>query len=419
MKPVFISLSPNTEWDDVYRAACLLVQPWQWRNAAAVNQLEELLPAVTKRRSAVVLNSGRAALMAIINTLPLEKGDEVLVQGFTCNALTNPIMWSGFKPRYVDIDERTLNMDPAQLERAITERSRVVIVQHTFGIPAEMNAIQDICQRYNLILLEDCAHTIGGTYRGQQLGTFGRASFYSFGRDKVISSVYGGAAATDDAELARGMEVYRDVLSVPSAWWTAKQLLHPILTKLVVMPLYRLGEVGRWKLAALQRIGVLSKAVHAREKRGERPAYIPLRLPGALAELAAAQLGKVERFNKHRQQMARVYTTALTDAEGVVLPAVHCEQPLMRYPVLLENGDPSRILRRARQKGIHLQDGWHGAAIVPPDTNQTAMQYREGMCPIAERVAYQLVNLPTHSNVPIKNAADIAACVLPPPHRNE
>src|SRR3989344_2324062 len=160
-KPISISLSPNTEKDDVWLAFKLLFQPWRWKTGSVEVILQQKFREFLGVKYAFTFNSGRSALMAILDSLGLEKGDEVLLQAFTCNAVPNPIIWDGFKPIYVDCDEKTFNMDIDNLKRKITDKSRALIVQHTFGLPAEMDEIIEICRQNGLILIEDCAHSLG------------------------------------------------------------------------------------------------------------------------------------------------------------------------------------------------------------------------------------------------------------------
>jgi len=201
LKPITISLSPNTEKDDILLALRLIFQPWKWKRGKAIKELENQFKEYLGVKYAFSFNSGRSSLMAILSSLDLEQGSEVLLQAFTCNAAANPILWSGLKPIYVDCDEDDFNIDVENLERKITSKSRVVIVQHTFGLPAEMDKILDIVRQNNLILNEDCAHSLGAKYRGQKMGTFGKAAFFSFSRDKIISSIYGGMAVTNGPSL--------------------------------------------------------------------------------------------------------------------------------------------------------------------------------------------------------------------------
>ena len=201
-KPISISLSPNTEKDDIRLASELILKPWQWKKGKETGKIEGELKGYLGIKYAVSFNSGRSALFAALKSLDLKKNDEILLQSFTCNALINPILWAGLKPVYVDCLEDTFNINAEDLKRKITPKSKAVIVQHTFGLPAEIDKILEICQKNNLILIEDCAHSLGASYGGRKVGTFGKVSFFSFSRDKAISSVYGGAVATNDEILA-------------------------------------------------------------------------------------------------------------------------------------------------------------------------------------------------------------------------
>ncbi|OQX00669.1 hypothetical protein BWK69_00990, partial [Candidatus Parcubacteria bacterium A4] len=207
IKPISISLSPNTERDDVWLAFKLLFGWWSAKNdGLMVEKLEEEFRKELGVKYAIAFNSGRSSLMAILNSLEIEKGSEILLQAFTCNAVPNPVLWSGLKPIFVDCDEKTFNINPDNLKRKITPQSKAVIVQHTFGLPADLDEISKICKENNLILIEDCAHSLGAIYKGKKVGMFGKASFFSFSRDKVISSVYGGMVATNDEGLAQKLK---------------------------------------------------------------------------------------------------------------------------------------------------------------------------------------------------------------------
>ena len=135
--PISTSLSPNTENDDVLLAIKLLFQPWRLKKGAAVKQLEEEFKKYLKVKYAISFNSGRSGLIAILNALNIkERDDEILLQAFTCNAAVNPILERKAKPVFVDIDD-TLNLDPEDLKKKITSKSKAVIIQHTFGWPTK------------------------------------------------------------------------------------------------------------------------------------------------------------------------------------------------------------------------------------------------------------------------------------------
>ena len=244
IKPIFISLSPNTEKDDVRLALKLLFCLNFWKKGKEIKKLEEKFRNYLGIKYTFSFNSGRSSLMAILEALEVEEGDEVLLQGFTCNSAVIPILERKAKPVFVDIDD-TLNLDPEDLEKKITSRSKAIMIQHTFGWPAEIEEILEIARRHNLFLIEDCAHSLGAKYKGKFCGTFGDATFFSLGRDKIISSVFGGMAVTNNDNLAEKIERFRRRIDYPSGFWIFQQLLHPILVNYLVLPAYRFPNLGK------------------------------------------------------------------------------------------------------------------------------------------------------------------------------
>ncbi|MFH1859640.1 MAG: DegT/DnrJ/EryC1/StrS family aminotransferase [bacterium] len=107
------------------------------------------------------------------------EGDEVLVEGFTCVVVPNAVIFAGAKPIYVAPDPKTYNMDINQIETKITPKTKAIIAQHTFGLPADMDLILDISRKHNLMVIEDCAPAMGATYKGKKVGTLGDAAFFS------------------------------------------------------------------------------------------------------------------------------------------------------------------------------------------------------------------------------------------------
>src|SRR5574344_2414604 len=158
MKTVSISLSPNTEKDDV----CLAIKELFVKEkikGKSINEFEKIFKESLGFEKVFSLNSGRSSLLIILKALGIEMGDEVIVQALTCNAVINPILKTGATPIYVDIDD-TLNIDPTLIEEKITKRTKAIIIQHTFGMPAKIEEIKNICNKHNLYLIEDCAHSL-------------------------------------------------------------------------------------------------------------------------------------------------------------------------------------------------------------------------------------------------------------------
>ncbi len=409
-QPISISLSPNTEKDDIWLALKLIFHPWRWKkeNSAIAGisdtRLEEEFKKYLGVKYAISFNSGRSAFLTILKSLDLKEGDEVLLQAFTCNAAVNPIIWSGLKPVYVDCDEKTFNIDIGDLKRKITPRSRVVMVQHTFGLPADLNEILEICRKNNLILIEDCAHSLGAEYYGKKIGTFGKAAFFSFSRDKVISSVYGGMAVTDDDNLAKKLREYQKEIGYPSNFWIFQQLLHPILMNYLILPTYSI--FGKYLLVLLQWFQVLSKAVHWKEKRGEKPSYFPKKLPNALAILALNQFRKLERFNQHRKELSSFYYNELKELSSFELPPDPKNRKQIFLRFTLKHPKAHEIIKRAWAKNLLIGD-WYECPISPHDTKLDKMEYKLGSCPKAEKLAKETLNLPTHINISKKEAQKI------------
>lgn len=401
IRPISISLSPNTEKDDIRLAFKLLFQPWLWKKGKEISKLEQEFKQYSGAKYAFSFNSGRSAFSAILDALNLNKGDEILLQAFTCNAVPNPIIWSGLKPVYVDCDEKTFNIDVEDLKRKITPESRVMVVQHTFGLPAKMDEVLEICRQNNLILIEDCAHSLGATYRGKLVGTFGKIAFFSFSRDKVISSVYGGMVITDDDGLAEKLREYQEKAGFPSRGWIFQQLLHPVLLNWLILPTYKV--LGKYFLVLFQWLRILSKAVHWKEKRGRKPCYFPKRLANALAILALNQFKKLERFNEHRRETAGFYRQELFNTK-YQMQDVEEGNIFLRFPV--KHKEAKEIIKQAWGRNLLIGD-WYTSPIAPDDTRLDKMQYISGSCPRAESLSEKTLNLPTHINISKREAQKI------------
>ncbi len=404
-KVISTSLSPNTEKDDAFLAFKMIFNPLKWKKGKANSLLENKFREYLNLKHALLFNSGRSSFLAILYALEIKKGDEVLLQGFTCNSAVIPILERGAKPIFVDIDD-SLNIDPEKLRKKITPRSKAVMVQHTFGCPAQMDKIMEIAEEESLFVIEDCAHSLGASYKGKLCGTFGDAAFFSLGRDKVISSVFGGAAVTNNDTLAMRINQFRKELNYPSNFWIFQQLLHPILIKYLIIPFYRFPSFGRILLGGLQKIKVLSKAVHKKEKKeGSLPKYFPKKMPNVFSILGLSQFNKLERFNSHRKGIAIFYKRELKDFKFSLTKQDVKGSIFMRFSILVNNSD--KIIEEARKRRIFLNDGWRKSPIVPPDTVLNKMKYFKGTCEKAEEISEKILNLPTHINISKKDADKI------------
>ncbi|MDD4358541.1 MAG: aminotransferase class V-fold PLP-dependent enzyme [Candidatus Pacebacteria bacterium] len=390
MKTVSISLSPNTEKDDVLLSFKELFS-FSKKEGKAIKEFEDNFKKHFGFNSVFSLNSGRSSLLVILEALDIEEGDEIIVQAFTCNAVINPIIQKKAKPVYVDIDD-TLNMDAFKIEEKISKRTKAIIIQHTFGMPANIKTIKEILDKHHLILIEDCAHALGAKYNNKYCGTFGDVSFFSFGRDKVISSVYGGMIAVNNASFKDKIKRKYSKLSYPKTSWINQQLMHPIIMNLFVLPLYNFLNIGKAILALSIKLKILSKAVSKGEYEGYLPEYFPKKLPNSLAKLANNQFNKLNRFNSHRREVSKYYKENIGGLFRINDDAVY-----MKYPILVNNSD--EIVNEFAKFNIILEDGWRKKVIAPPKTNLCRMNYEKGECPKAEEISNRILILPTHINI--------------------
>lgn len=415
MKPISISLSPNVEKDDVYLALRLILRPWLWKRGKAITDLENEFKEYLGVKYASSFNSGRSSFFAILKALALEKNSDVLLQAFTCNAVPNPILWAGLNPVYVDCDKSTFNIDINDLKTKIGPDSKVLIVQHTFGLPANMNELVSLCKERNLILIEDCAHALGAEYNSRKVGTFGDAAFFSFSRDKVISSVYGGIAVTNNDVIGKTLEALQKEFGLPSSYWTFQQLLHPILLHYIILPLYNIFDLGKIFLVLSQSVNILSKAVSWKEKRGKRPDYFPKAFPCALAILALHQFLKLDRFYEHRKELSKFYYENLKGTSFSIsknLLPEHLDAQNMKHSFLrctVKHPRAHEILYESWHKRNILLGDWYTTCIAPFDTQMDEIRYKNGTCKNAEELANETLNLPTHINCSKMDAKRIVA----------
>ena len=349
------------------------------------------------REQVFLFESGRSCLYALLKSLDLSREDEVLLQAYTCVAVPEPVLWVGAKPVYVDCDE-TLTMSIRDLERKITPQSKVLIIQHTFGRPAHLRELLALAQKHHLFVIEDCAHALGAQYEGKNVGTFGDASFFSFGRDKVVSSIFGGVLILKDGDRASKVSSIYKTCSQASLRWIAQQLLHPIITG-IAKATYTLF-FGKILLALGKKIGLLSKAVEPVERHGGKPHFLFLVFPNALACLAHHQLQKLSLFNEHRAKIAEIYDRNFqTSAHDHTLKSI-----VLRY--VLRVKDPANVLKAAMQENIYLGD-WYTTAIAPSDVHYDKIGYNPDDCPMAEKIAGETINLPTDINTSEKDVQRI------------
>lgn len=388
MEIITVGISPNAECDDVRQALKVLCTPWRWFWEDARNQVTSWFTKQYPSRHVTLFSSGRSALTALLTACGVGQGDEVILQAFTCMVVPNAIRFAGATPKYVDIDG-SANIDPSNLEKAITSKTKAIIVQHTFGTPADMDAIMRIANTYRVLVIEDCAHALGAVYKGRKVGTIGDGAIFSFGRDKILSSVFGGAAIVKDNQIAQKLHDIEQKASYPSVGWIAQQLCHPIATS-IILPLYPSG-IGKLLLVVLQKLHILSFPVSKSELLGNRPKKYIQRYPNALAYLLMRQLQKSDRYFKNRQTISSYYERKL---KNMHIPYLDNRETSARLRFGMITDQAQRILRSAKPKGV-LLGNWYHNVVDPVGSDMSKAGYEKGSCPKAEQLAKTIVNLPT------------------------
>ena len=344
---------------------------------------------------------GRVALYALLRAMNLQPGDEVLIPGFTCVAVPSPILGMRARPVYVDIDPRTYNIDPLALERRVTRRSKVIVAQHTFGIPCDMEPIMETAQRHGLAVIEDTCHVWGSKYRGQDLGSIGVAAFYSYDPGKPFIIGMGGAATVNSEGLRARMRDLAKCFRKPKAVETAKLHLQYVAHRLTKHPRFFWDARNVYRLLSKSGVAIATWTSDALEGR-LGPDYEKALSPSLRARLTAVMQASDEVISRHKR-LAEQYERGL-QAMGVPGLSIQSdsEAVLICYPLQLTN--KVRVLEEARRHRVELGD-WFSSPVHPLSEQEwSAVGYQKGSCPVAEEVSRHVVTLPCHAAVTAKEA---------------
>lgn len=378
------NISPNLEGVDIANAFKMIFSPFSILSGIYVKKVETWFIKNFNASYAFTFAAARQAEYAVLKAYGISKNDEVFVQAFTCLAVVEPIIALSAKPIYVDIDKHTLSMDALDAEKKISRKTKAVILQHTFGIPGNIEGIGKLAKEHNLLLIEDCAHIIKGEYKNKKLGTFSDAAIFSFGRDKAVSSVFGGIAITNNKNLGEKIKKIQNLATYPSFNWVYQQLFHPILTSIVLYLFFINKFLGNVSLYILRLIGLIIKPDIT---------TLPQKYPNSLAFLAFSQLNRINEFNKKRLSAFKLYKKELANL-NLNLPTE--EHFYLRVPILVDNKE--KIFSYFKSRNVYLGD-WYSNII---DSKTT------GSCPNVEDIAKKIVNLPSYPTLSLKDVQKVA-----------
>jgi len=372
--------------DDLALAAALLADRREWTATAPVDAFERQFAAWNGSRAAFAFASGRIALRAAVDALGLQPGDEVVLPGYTCVVVPNALGAAGVRPVYADIELDTYGLDKDALRRALTPRTKAVLVHHLYGyVSRDLDAVLEIAKARGLRVIEDCAQAAGAIYQGRHVGNFGDVAIFSGDPSKPFDCVQGGLATANDDELIARLTAVRRVAPTQDEATIANRLANVSLN-------YALSkDPRRWwngELVWLRRGDEYFVGIPDAETAGAPPRDAGCRMSAPLARLASNQLGKLDYYNGRRRANASRWD-AWCDANRFARPLVLSESTPMclRYPVLV-TPEMKRDIRWAyRSLGV-IPGTWfvthrHPAPGSLPDV------------PNATRAVERCINFPT------------------------
>ncbi len=386
-------LGGTTTAGDCRAALGYLLRPGRLVRGPSVAAYEQAFAQRVGVRHACSFASGRVGLLGILRALDIGADDEVLLQVPTHIVVPNAIRHAGARPVYLDCVRTDWNVDLEHAARQVTPRTRALLLQHTFGIPADLDAVLRFIDEHGLVLIEDCVHALGATWRGRQVGSFGRAAFFSTEETKIISTTMGGMVVSDDESLMERIRAYQATCS-----WPSRRLIRRYLVKLIAYHLLTEPRVHRVARAAYEALGEtqpLPQPTSSEELRGGWPAGLEQRLSNAQAVIGLRQLRRLDANLAHRRAIADRYARLIA-ARGLPVPAVsqEAEPSWVRYPFAVP--DRSAAVRATHP---HVVLGTWFTSVLEEALTPTDGDYVAGTCPSAEDAARHLVNFPTHGRV--------------------
>ena len=343
---------------------------------------EMSLANTTEAKHAICVSNGTAALHAACHTAGIGPGDEVITTPITFAASANAVLYQGGTPVFADIDPLTWNIDPAAIEKAITPRTKAIIPVDFTGQPANMEAMMAIAEKHGLTVIEDAAHSLGGSWKGTPVGSLAHMTTFSFHPVKLITTGEGGAVVTSDPQLAEKLRLFR--------------------------------SHGITKAAEQSGTGEGLEEAHGLWYQAQRFLGYNYRLTDLQSALGISQLKKIHLFLERRRQLAAFYQQAFSSLEALQLPQLSPEaiSAWHLYVIRLKGKNTMDRRRwffdalRAENIGVnvhYLPVYWH------PYYQQ--LGYERGLCPQAEAYYESCVTLPLYPAMTDEDANDVVTAV--------
>ena len=322
-----------------------------------IKKFEEKMANYIGVKYAIAVNSGTSGLHLCVRSLGIKDGDEVITTPFSFIASSNCILFERAKPVFVDIDEKTLNIDISKIEEKITPKTKAILPVHIFGQPCQMDKIMEIAKKYNLAVIEDACEALGSEYKNKKVGAFGNAGVFAFYPNKQITTAEGGMIVTNDENIAKLCKSMRN----QGRSENDSELHHTMLGYN-----YRMIEMS--------------------------------------AALGAAQMERIDDILLKRQKVAGLYSEKLKTIEGINIPYVGPDVKMswFVYVIRLDKNifgveERNNIILKLRKKGINCRS-YFPPIHLEPFYAEMFLQ-KKGSFPITEKVSDLTIALPFYNNI--------------------
>ena len=344
--------------------------------------------------TAIGTSYGRMAFYLMLKALDLPAGSEIVFPALTFWVIPEMARVAGLQPVFADIDPGTFALDPGAFERAIGPRTRAVVPTHLFGLPCDMDPIMRLARRHKLAVIEDCAHALGASYKGQPVGTFGDGALFSFQTIKPLNALGGGLAYLTDRTLSVRVAELAAAERRPTPARVGKRLLSGWFHRLFTRP-------GTFTFSQFPILWSASwfganpdvyfwEAIRPLDRF---PDDYPERFANVHAALALAGLERLDEWTARTQAHARMMSGFLGDLRGVQLPVVPDDRRHVYYQYCVYTPSRDEIVKRCIRRGVDLE-----TLHVDVCSRLPLFQAFRAEAPNAERTT-QVIQAPIHSSL--------------------
>lgn len=376
------------EKDDIQIIDDSLKNPGHKKHSNTTRKLESLFSNYIGIDYTFGFFKGRHALSAILKSLELEKGDEVIMPGYTCVVVANSILSNELKPIYCDIELDTYGPDFQSIKSRVTSRTRVIITHHLYGLVCrDYSKILEYGNDNNYFIIDDCTQATGALFQNKKLGYFSTAAFYSFQHSKVISCGDGGIAATKNKAIAEKIKLIQsqskhvNSLIVANTLRTVKKIYYLNQKKFYGQFLNYYYRLMGWRAP---------QNINLNEINGKMNEDI-FKFSDILATLAVNQLKKIDDFNEKRVINSRIWTKWATENNLSKPLILKNTQPIfLRYPIMINTKSKKEIFQKL---GNNLNIGyWFNNYL---DSGAIERQPDGKFLPNASTAIKNIINLPS------------------------